>query len=180
MLVNGAPVDREPADVLKEFEGGDVFIKGANAVDPEGNAGVIMANGMGGTIGGAIGVVMSRGAHLIVPVGLEKMVASIKAASQKAGIKRLKYPSGGTVGLMPIMGGTVVTEIEALRILTGVEATHMASGGIGGSEGSVVLIVEGPDKRVRAAFELWESIKGEPPVPGSPVAIQFGIDGRSG
>lgn len=180
ILVDGSPVNVEMADILKEFDAGDVFIKGANAVDADGNAGVLMANNMGGTIGAAMGAVVSRGSHLIVPVGLEKMVPSVAAASRKAGIKRLKYPSGGTVGLMPIVGSTVVTEIEALKLLAGVEATHVASGGIAGSEGAVVLVVEGPDSRVRAAFALWESIKGEAPTPASPATVRYGIDGRSG
>jgi hypothetical protein len=180
VLVDGAPVSAELADAVKEFDAGDVFIKGANAVDADGNAGILLANSMAGTIGAALGAVTARGSHLIVPVGLEKLVPSVIAASRKAGIKRLKYPSGGTVGFMPVVGATTVTEIEALSILAGVEATHVASGGIAGCEGSVVLVVEGPDSRVRAAFELWEGIKGEAPIPASPATIRYGVDARSG
>jgi len=179
-FVNGSMVDRDFAELLKEFDAGDVFIKGANAVDPEGNVGILMGGPMGGTIGGALGPVMARGSHLVVPVGLEKLIPSVAAAARKCGIKRLRYPDGATVGLMPVVGATVVTEIEALRILSGVEATHVASGGVAGSEGSVVLVVEGPDSRVRAAFDLWESIKGEPPFPTSPITLRYGIEGRSG
>ena len=39
-----------------------------------------------------------------------------------------------------------------------------ASGGIGGSEGSVALVVEGSEDEVASAFEIVGSIKGEPPV----------------
>jgi len=49
-------------------------------------------------------------------------------------------------------------------VLTGVKAYHLASGGVGGSEGAVVLALEGDEKRVKNAFELVKSIKGEPPV----------------
>jgi len=37
-------------------------------------------------------------------------------------------------------------------------------GGVGGSEGSVHLSLEGDEERVNKAFELVKSIKGEPPV----------------
>jgi hypothetical protein len=64
--------------------------------------------------------------------------------------------------------GQVVTEIQALALLAGVEATHVASGGIGGSEGAVVLSIEGEESRVAQAFELVTSIKGEPAVTAPP------------
>ncbi|MGB2814603.1 MAG: hypothetical protein WBC75_05880, partial [Dehalococcoidales bacterium] len=35
---------------------------------------------------------------------------------------------------------------------------------VGGSEGAVVLALEGDEKRVEKAFEFVKSIKGEPPV----------------
>lgn len=180
VFVDGAPVDVDVNDALKDFDARDVFIKGANAIDPEGNAGVLLGGLTGGTIGGSLGHLMGRGSHLIMPVGLEKLIPSVIAATRKCGVRRLKYPDGATVGFMPVVGATVVTEVEALRILAGVQATHVASGGVGGSEGSVVLVVEGPDERVREAFELWESIKGEQQIQISPIALRYGIDGRTG
>jgi len=71
---------------------------------------------------------------------------------------------GNKVGLMPVHGAEVITEIEALRILADVKATMVAAGGLGDSQGAVALLVEGPDDKVRHAFELVEQIKGEPPV----------------
>ena len=59
----------------------------------------------------------------------------------------------------------MVTEIQALEILTGVTATHVASGGVAGSEGAVILVVEGVEAVVLKAFELVQSIKGEAAVP---------------
>lgn len=164
VLVDGRPVDVPAKEIVQEFEADDVFIKSANAVDAGGRAGVLMANEKGGTIAMALGPVIARGCHLIVPVGLEKMVPSVVEASRKGGILRLKYAMGLKVGLMPVVNATVVTEIQALRILAGVEATHVASGGIGGCEGAVVLVVEGTDEAVRQAFEVVEKVKGEMPV----------------
>jgi len=164
VLVNGQPVTVEVAEAIREFEAGDVFIKGANAVDPNGHVGILLGNDRGGTIGMALGTLTARGCTLIVPVGLEKLVPSVIEAARTCGITRLKYAMGGKVGLMPVVNATVITEIEALHVLTGVEATHVSSGGIGGSEGAVVLVVEGTDAQVSSAFELVQHIQGEPPI----------------
>jgi hypothetical protein len=164
VLVNGRLVDVPAKEMIQEFEADDVFIKSANAVDAEGHVGVLMANEKGGTISMAQGPVIARGCHLIMPVGLEKMVPSVIEASRKGGILRLKYAMGLKVGLMPVVNATVVTEIQALHILADVEATHVASGGIGGCEGAVALVVEGTDEAVRKAFEVVEGVKGEKPV----------------
>ena len=149
---------------LMQFGHGDVFIKGANAVDPYGNAAVLTGNNTGGTCGGHMGVLWARGAHVVVPVGLEKLIPSVVQASRKCGIERLAYATGQKVGLWPIVNGVVITEIQALQVLCGVKATHVASGGIGGGEGSVILVVEGTDDQVARTFDFIKTIKGEEPV----------------
>ena len=52
-LPPGEAIDMESRDFLKTLQRGDVVIKGANAVDTEGNAGVLVGNETGGTIGAA-------------------------------------------------------------------------------------------------------------------------------
>jgi DeoR/GlpR family transcriptional regulator of sugar metabolism len=58
LLVLNRGIVEPPADTMREifenFGPESVFIKGANAVDPEGNAGVFVAHPEGGTIGWAI------------------------------------------------------------------------------------------------------------------------------
>ena len=155
----------EPAEeALKQFTATDVSVKGANAIDPQGNVGVLAANDFGGTIGSIWPVVAARGSHLIVPAGLEKLIASVIDASWACGNKLFKYVMGTRVALMPVVSAKVVTEIQALEILTGVHAIHVASGGVGGSEGAVVIALEGSDATVRRAFELVQSVKSEPPI----------------
>jgi len=149
---------------ILDFGADDVFIKGANAIDPEGNAGVLSSSVKGGTIGMAWPILMPRGCHLIMPVGLEKMIPSVIEAAKHSSIYHFKYSTGLPAKLIPVPMGKVVTEIQALAILAGVRAYHLASGGVGGSEGAVVLAIEGDDDRVKKAFELIKSIKGEPPV----------------
>ena len=150
------------AETLKDFGADSVFIKGANAVDAEGNVGVFVANPTGGTIGWSYGILSARGCHLIVPVGLEKLVPSVREAARSCGQDTLYYCQGIRVGMIPIMNATVVTEIEAFRILFGLRAVHIGGGGMKESQGSVVLVAEGERESLDRAIALIESIKGEP------------------
>ena len=152
------------SELLRDFGSGSVFIKGANAVDPEGNAGTFVAHPEGGTLGWAIGTILARGIRLIAPVGLEKLVPSVKQAVAMCGQRRFDYCQGLRVGMIPLSGAKVVTEIEALRMLTGVESFHVASGGYGDSQGAVTLVSEGGAEAVQGAIQLIEAIKGEPPL----------------
>ncbi|MFC1911798.1 hypothetical protein ACFLXG_01380 [Chloroflexota bacterium] len=154
----------DPNAEILNFGPDDVFIKGANAVDEEGNAGILTSSAKGGTIGIAWPIVTPRSSNLIIPVGLEKLVPSVMEAAKHSGIYHFKYSMGLPAKLSPVPLGKVVTEIQALALLTGVKAYHLASGGVGGSEGAVVLALEGDEKTVEKAFELVKSIKGEPPV----------------
>ena len=150
------------SDMLRDFGRDAVFIKGASAVDTQGHAAVFMAHSEGGTIGWAIGTILARGIRLIVPVGLEKLVPSVEKAVISCGQQTLDYAQGLKVGMMPLTGAKVITEIEALKILAGVESIHVASGGSSGTEGAVVLVAEGEKALVEAAIRIVETVKGEP------------------
>ncbi|HAA90060.1 MAG: Uncharacterized protein XD63_0988 [Thermoanaerobacterales bacterium 50_218] len=166
VIVKGEVVDENWEDVLDDFGPDDVFIKGANAVDATGMAGVLVAHPQGGTIGRALGVLAARGSHLVVPVGLEKMIPSVSLAARNCGIMRFQHSLGMPVGLIPLVQGKVVTELVALEILASVEAVALGAGGVGGSEGSVVIAVSGDADDVERVFNLVKEIKGEPPVQG--------------
>lgn len=149
---------------IKTFGPEDVFIKGANAVDRDGNAGIFVSSVKGGTWGMFTPYVTSRNSQVIIPVGLEKMIPSVWEAFNHSGIYHFKYSMGLPPKLTPAISGQVVTEIQALAVLCGVKAYHLGSGGVGGSEGAVILSIEGDEAHVVKAFELTKSIKGEPPV----------------
>jgi hypothetical protein len=159
-VVEGADSNVE---ILK-FGSEDVFIKGGTAIDPQGNAGIWVSSVKGGTIGMCWPIVTPRGAHLIQPIGLEKLVPSVHEASQHSGIYHFKYSMGLPGRIVPITTSKVVTEIQAFAILAEVHAYHISSGGVGGSEGAVALTLEGEEEKVLKAFELAKSVKGEPPV----------------
>ena len=152
------------SEMLRDFGSDSVVIKGASAVDPEGNAGVLVSHPEGGTIGWAIGSVWARGIRLITPVGLEKFVPSVKQSVGLCGQYTFDYVQGKTAGMVPLIGAKVVTEVAALKILAGVDAYHVASGGVNGSEGSVTIVAEGQKGAVQKAIQLVESIKGEPAI----------------
>ena len=159
-VVEGADSNVE----ILNFGADDVFIKGANAVDNEGNAGIYVASVKAGTIGMAWPILTPRGSHLIISVSLEKLVPSVIEAAKHTGLYHFKYSTGIPIKLVPVPLAEVITEIQAFAILAGVRAYHLGSGGVGGSEGSVHLSLEGDEERVEKAFELAKSVKGEPPV----------------
>jgi hypothetical protein len=164
ILKDGHKVEIPFEEALDDFRKGDVLIKGGNALDPQGNVGILMAASDGGTIGKALGIITARGSHYIAPVGLEKLIPSVREATKALGIETIDYSMGHKVGLMPVVGAKVFTEIEALNSLFNVEAVHVASGGVGDSEGSVVLAVSGDEACVKKAIELIEGIKEEEPL----------------
>jgi hypothetical protein len=165
VIRKGKVVENADSNVeIRDFGPDDVFIKGANAIDREGNAGIMTSSLKGGTWGMFTPIVTSRGSQLIIAAGLEKMVPSVMEACNHSGIYHFKYSLGLPAKLVPAITGKLVTEIQALAVLAGVKAVHICSGGVGGSEGAVVLALEGDEPHVVKAFELVKSIKGEPPV----------------
>jgi hypothetical protein len=181
VLRDGKRVDTAPDQALKDFGEKDVSIKGANAIDADGNVAVLAAGPESGTIGGILPTVFARSSYLIVPVGMEKMVPSVPQACQVMGVLHFKYSTGLPVALVPMPNALAFTEIQAFEIMTGVKAVAVAGGGIAGSEGSTVLSLTGTQEQIEKAMALIRSIKGEPPLgrPSSrvnPAAAQFDYD----
>ena len=162
IIRRGKPIKTKLGDVLPTLTADDVFIKGANALDASGTAGVFLASRQGGTVGRVLGTVVARGVNLIIPLGLEKFIpGSIQGVSKTTGILRASYATGCPIGIMPLVG-TIITELEAFEILTGGEAIPIGKGGISGAEGSITLLVRGALKQLAKARKLVNGIKGEP------------------
>ena len=148
----------------EQLNAGDVFIKGANALNYDRKiAGVTIGGpGSGGTVGAVMGPIISRRATLVIPIGLEKLVAHdilemvsvLSEGDELANHVPTLYP----------LTGTIVTEIEALEMLfPGLRVLHVASGGVLGAEAGVRLLLCGDSEMVDRAIKLVESIQGEPP-----------------
>jgi hypothetical protein len=164
ILKNGKLSDEGIENAIENLSAGDVFIKGANAQDATRTAGIYMAHQSGGTIGSALGTVMARGVHFIIPIGIEKTIPySITEAAKRVGIEAFYRSVGMPVGLMPVHG-TIITEIDALKILGAEDAFPIGAGGVDGGEGSVVLCVEGSFEKLDELMKLVTEIKGEAPV----------------
>lgn len=162
----GKIVDISYHRAINDFHIDTLVIKGGNAIDKEKNVGVILGGYDGGITAKVMGHCISQGTKLICPIGLEKTVFSVREAANYTGGKRFNYSMGSDYGLIVVSNAFVVTEIEAIKILSGADAFHVASGGIGGSEGAVVLSCEGTLDEVKSIINIIEGIKGEPPQKG--------------
>jgi hypothetical protein len=161
VLERGRRVKESIDAVVKRMKPGDVLIKGANAVDARGIAGVMLASDVGGTIASIYGIAKARGIDIIIPVTLEKLVpGSLDEVSKEAGISVISRSTGIPVGIFPV-AGEVITEIEAFKMLFGVEACVLGAGGLGGGEGSRTFLLKGKDDKVEEAFRTVKAIKGE-------------------
>jgi hypothetical protein len=151
--------------LIGQMTAGDVYIKGVNALDNQGNVGILCGER------GALGIIFSawkkKKFNLIFPVGLEKLIPiPVIEAAKEAKQAKYEYGMGLPAGLYPCPGGTTVTEIDAVKILSGATAIPIASGGLGGAEGAITLVIKGTEKQTRKALKYVEQSKGAelPPV----------------
>jgi len=159
---DGEPVDGlTVAEAVQEMSPGDVVLKGANALDyGNGVAGLLIGHPTGGTMGAIIGCVYGKGLHLMVPVGLEKQVATplslgaVFASPSECGAR--DFPRLWT------FRGELFTEIEALETLANADIAHIGSGGVCGAEGAIWLAIAGLSEDVKKAEDTIAQVRGEP------------------
>jgi hypothetical protein len=153
--------DVNATEIVDEMGPGDVFIKGANALNYDlGQAGILIGHPTGGTIGAAIGTVVARRATLLLPVGLEKNIPGDINEAYGGLVAAGANGSGPT--LWPVTG-MIYTEIEAAQNVSGATARLIAAGGIAGAEGSVRISVHGAPDQVDRAEGFIKDCQGEPP-----------------
>jgi hypothetical protein len=142
------------ADSLKE---GDIIIKGGNALDLlNRRVAVLIGNPTGGTIFVSLKAAVGRRVRLIMPVGVEKRVATdLDDLSRK-----VNAPGSKGLRLMPAPG-EVFTELDAVSLLTGATAEIIGAGGVSGAEGCIYLGVSGSPEAEQKAEQLMKSVVGE-------------------
>jgi len=148
--------------ILENMGRHDVYIKGVNVIDPNNKAGVLIGNPVeGGTIGLVLSRAKQKGFELVLPVGLEKQLAvPLETAAQAAAQRNLlDYSMGMPCALLPCEG-TVVTEVTAVKLLTGAAAIPISAGGLGGAEGALTMVIKGTSEQVTKAIEHVERVKG--------------------
>ncbi len=145
-------------DVVDSLKEGDVIVKGANALDLERKqAALLIGHPKAGTAGLSLPAVFGRRVKLFVAVGLEKRInGDLNAIAQK-----INEPGTEGYRFLPLPG-EVFTEIEAFKLLCGVEAVLIAAGGVNGAEGAVWLAVSGTKEQEEKAEATVASVASEP------------------
>ncbi len=151
---------------IDEMDEDDVIVKSGNVIDPSGQVGTLVAHPAGGEAGYYLPYILSKGIRLIVPTLISKSIPfplSRLLGSLGTSRVRVDRTHGIVCGMIPLPG-TVVTELDAIRLLSGAEALPIGLNGIGSGKGSVTLLVEGSEEQVDASWGVINSIKGEPPL----------------
>jgi hypothetical protein len=153
----GAP--EKLSSLLYRMNESDIYVKGVNALDPEGNVGILF--GLEGSMGYLLTARKKRNFTIIYPAGLEKLIPiPVKEAAKDAKLTQYESGMGMPVGLFPCPAGVTVTEIRAIEILSGASAIPIAAGGLGGAEGAITLVLKGTTDEVKKALDFVEQSKG--------------------
>lgn len=145
-------------DVATDLQEGDLIIKGANAVNLDSmQAAIYIGHPTGGTISVALQAVIGRRIQLYLPVGLEKRISG---DINKIAVK-LNSPNANGLRYLPV-SGNVITELQAINLISGAEAELVAGGGVCGAEGSCWIAVSGTEEQLNRADELLKFAGQEP------------------
>lgn len=137
----GELIEEDVNSIIDRMGKGDVYIKSPNAIDIDGNAGVLIGAPDGiGTVGKFM-MAKDRGFKIILPASLEKLLPSVDISIDP---KDLKYSMGMPVYFRKVEG-EVFTEVDAIKTLFGLNAIPIASGGI---VRSLTFYAEGGEERV--------------------------------
>lgn len=141
-------------DALDQLDKGDIILKGANALDlVNRKAGVLIGHPRGGTTQPVITAVIGKRAVLYIPVGLEKRVCGDLDTIASV----VNSPNATGPRLMPL-AGNIITELDAIRIMTGCRAELIAAGGICGAEGGCYIAVSGSEEQLSNAADIIQTI----------------------
>ena len=115
-------------DVVDDLKEGDIVLEGANALDLlNRRAAILIGDPRGGTILAVLQAVIGRRVRLLLPVGLEACFRRPGATGCLGSMCR--EPKGQ--GSLPVFG-EVISEIEAVSLLTGATAELVAGAGLWG------------------------------------------------
>jgi hypothetical protein len=153
-------VDEILEETAASLKAEDVAVFGANAIDVYGGTALMYGVALGGKPAKIISGIMSEISHIIVAVGLEKLIpGSVNDVILKTGRKDVDASLGMAVGLTPIVG-RVMTEKEAIAMLGNVDCTVIGKGGISGAEGGTTMHIEGQKDDVQKILQTIQAIKG--------------------
>lgn len=160
---NGKP---QFESINKSIEKADLVIKGGNALGPDWIAGVLCAHPAGGTIGSVYAIAISRGIKILVPISIGKMIpfSVTDIVPDLGGQQSIDYVRGMPVGLFPIVGGEIFSEIEAIETIAKVEVFPIGAGGVYDGAGATIFEVSGIKEEVGKIIDLYEEVKNTKPL----------------
>ncbi|MFP4013218.1 MAG: hypothetical protein ACLFVQ_03965 [Chitinispirillaceae bacterium] len=95
--------------------------------------------------------------QLILTAGLEKRVYG--SIDHTAAL--VNAPEAAGPGLYPV-SDEIISELEAIGMLTGANARLVAGGGVCGAEGSVWIAVSSTEEQMKKAGSVLDEIRNEP------------------
>jgi hypothetical protein len=143
---------------LEEMDSNDIYVKSVNAIDPEGNAGVLLAEKRGGSLGLVLTSQKTKNFKMVIPVGVEKRIP-IPIGDAISAAAKLDKAQGIPCAIWRLRG-EVITEVEAFRGLFDVRATPVSGGGVCGAEGAFTWVLQGEEANVLNAFNFCTEIRG--------------------
>jgi len=152
----------EPEAVISlagEMGSGDLAITGANLIDREGRAAIMIGAPLGGGRSWVLNLLAAEGVRIFIAAGLEKLCASVPEAVAVTGRQTMDGSQGMAVGLLRLTG-SLFTELEAISALAPVKAYVIGRGGIQGAEGGTTFLVEGAESDLNAFLTEIAEIKG--------------------
>ena len=160
---NGKP-KFEPVD--QAIESADLVIKGGNALGPDWIAGVLCAHPTGGTIGSVYATAISKGIKIIVPISIGKMIpfSVTDISPDLGGQQSIDYVRGMPVGLFPVIGGEIFSEIEAIETIAKVDVYPIGAGGVYDGAGATIFEISGSTEEVEKIIDLYERVKNTKPL----------------
>jgi len=155
----------DPVPVFKKMGENDIIFKSGNFIDTYGNAGVYVgeADGSGGEYGKALPFIHNNGVKLFIPMILSKTVPN-NCINIFNLLKIRNVDRDHSMNIIEAIGmpGRVITEIDAIKGLSGANASVVGMNGIGSGEGCITIAINGTEEERLKAWEIITYIKGEP------------------
>lgn len=154
-------IDEDYEDRILEMGDRDVVITGANIIDAYGNAAMLAGSPGGNHCGRGMSAMAVEGTQVIVAAGLEKLIPGCVSESIKMSRRKgVDNSRGMACGLFPVVGD-VITELEAIRKISDVEAVLIGKGGVFGGEGGCLFQVWGTNAEVERLEHVLELCYGK-------------------
>lgn len=155
-------VDQCLEDTIRTLGAEDLFITGANAIDADGHAALLIGSQGGGAYGTCMPFLYTEGIRTLVLSSVMKLVpGNLTTVCSDVRRDRCDFSYGMACSLVPVPG-RVITEIQAIEMFAQVKAQVFAKGGFLGAEASVAIQVEGVQEEVEKVLALVARIKALP------------------